>query len=156
MREATGTRSQEKAWQMASSVNRVCQGSAPPQHPAASAPALPAGKPLNSQSSEEQMPWQSWFSRAISLPLPCSSSFPIPVPHSPPNVELPTLGSPLHVPQKIPVAGQEMSPSCPQSLPGAEATSLSQAGPLPAPVTCLSPPALLAGGSLHSGKTCEY
>lgn len=49
-----------------------------PQHPASSAPALPAGKPLNSQSSEEQMPWQSWFSRAISLSLPHSSSFPIP------------------------------------------------------------------------------
>lgn len=51
-----------------------------PQHPASSAPALPTGKPLNSQSSEEQMPWQSWFSRAISLSLslPCSSSFSIP------------------------------------------------------------------------------
>lgn len=153
------------AGERASSVPGLCS----PQHPAASAPALPAGKPLNSQSSEEQMPWQSWFSWAISLPLSRSSSFPIPpspcsspspCPSFIPGVELPTVGSPLHVLQQIPE-----NPCCRLDVPFLPPIPSRSRGDVPAPgwpsarpchLPVPSRPAPLAGGSLHSGKTCEY
>lgn len=120
------------------------------------------------------------FSRVISLPppppsppLPLPTALPDPVPCSSPCPQhgaahhevtvIFTARAPGNTSQEVPIAGQKISPLCPQSLPRAEAMSLRQAGPLPAPVTCLSParpqhpqpPTPLAGGSLHSGKTCQ-
>lgn len=158
------------AWQ--ASVHRVCQGSAPPStpHPQPrlcrqenlSIPKAPKSRCRGRAGFHGQ--FLSLSPPLLLLPHPSlspllSQSLSLIHLHMS-NVELPTVGSPSHVltnkPQKIPVAGQELSPSCPQSLPGTEVTSLPQAGPLPTPVTCLSPAAPLAGGSLHSGKTYEY
>lgn len=72
--------------------------------------------------------------------------------------------TPGSTPLETPLAGQKISPACPQPFPRAEAMSLPQAGPLPAPVTCLSParpghprpPAPLARDRCPVERRAEY
>lgn len=98
MREAAGTRSQEKAWQMAwqASVHRVRQGSA--------SPSTPHPQPRLCQQENLSIPKApksrcrgraGFHGQFLSLPpapppspsLPLPPALPVPVPHSSPHVQ---------------------------------------------------------------------
>lgn len=77
-----------------------------------------------------------------------------------PNEELPTVGSPLHVLATNPRKSLLQATRCPLPAPNPFPGQRQHPGPRLALCPHLSPacplPPRWPGGSLHSGKTCEY